>query len=471
MREQGERAGKTMEIRGLSVAVHNLGCKVNAYEAEAMLRELENAGARIVPWEERADIYLINTCSVTNIADKKSRQMLHRARAKNPDAIVVGTGCYVQARKEELLSDGSVDLLIGNAGKGRIAELLSDYLRGDRTLSCFDLRSAHGYEEFSAGGRTERARAFLKVQDGCGQFCSYCIIPYLRGDIRSRALPDILREVRELSEGGYREIVLTGIHLSSYGMESCGDRERRERAFNAALPSESLLSLIREAASVSGIERVRLGSLEPRIISRDFVRALSGIPEFCPHFHLSLQSGSDRTLRAMNRHYDSAAFRESAKIIRESFPDAALTTDVIVGFPGETEEDFSESLRFISEIGFYELHVFKYSRRRGTAAERMKGQVPEKLKAERSARLIALDRERSAEFRRRFLGRQESVLLEERIEWEGRGYLAGFNREYVRFLIPCGEAEGEPGKVGEIISALGEKLCGRYVLAKAVQMR
>ncbi len=461
-----------MEFENLRVAMHNLGCKVNSYEAEAMVQELRTAGAVIVPWEDFADIYIINTCSVTNIADRKSRQMLHKAKLKNPDGIVIGAGCYVQARAKELEKDSAVDILVGNNRKGSIVEVIREYLRAKEENDALhyvpDIRSETGYETLQAGESTEHQRAFLKVQDGCNQFCSYCIIPYVRGRIRSRRLADTLQEVQMLAARGYHEIVLTGIHLSSYGLDF--ENQNYEYAMNHEIPSEHLLTLIESAAAVPGIERVRLGSLEPRIITAAFTERLAAVPEICPHFHLSLQSGCDRTLKAMNRHYDTAAFRESVRLLREAFPDAAITTDVIVGFPGETEADFQESFDFISEIGFYELHVFKYSRRQGTVADRMPGQLTDREKSARSEALIRLDREKSEAFRRRFLYRTEAVLAEEILEYEGASYLTGFSKAYVKYLIPFQSREAALGKIGEIIPVRGVKICDTYVLAETPEM-
>ncbi len=461
-----------MEFKNLRVAMHNLGCKVNYYEAEAMVQELRTAGAAIVPWEEFADIYIINTCSVTNIADRKSRQMLHKAKLKNPDGIVIGAGCYVQARAAELEKDSAVDILVGNNRKGSIVEVIREYLRAKEENDALhyvpDIRSETGYETLQAGESTEHQRAFLKVQDGCNQFCSYCIIPYVRGRIRSRSLADTLQEVQMLAAKGFHEVVLTGIHLSSYGLDF--ENQNYEYAMNHEIPSEQLLTLIESVAAVPGIERVRLGSLEPRIITKAFTERLAAVPEICPHFHLSLQSGCDRTLKAMNRHYDTAAFRESVQLLRAAFPDVAITTDVIVGFPGETETDFQASFDFISEIGFYELHVFKYSRRQGTVADRMPGQLTDKEKSVRSEALIRLDREKSADFRRRFLDRTESVLLEEILEYEGESYLTGFSKTYVKYLIPFRSREAALGKIGEIIPVRGVKICDTYVLAETPEM-
>ncbi len=456
-----------MEIKNLKVAMHNLGCKVNSYEAEAMVTELREAGAEIVDWEDFADVYIINTCSVTNIADRKSRQMLHKARAKNPDATVIGTGCYVQAKAEELKKDTAVDILIGNNQKNAIVPILREYQHEshEEALSFVaDLSKECSFESMESGERSDHSRAFLKVQDGCNQFCSYCIIPFVRGRIRSRDEKDAVREVEKLAREGYQEIVLTGIHLSSYGLDF--DNQNYEYVMNHEIPSKHLLSLIREVAKVPGIERVRLGSLEPRIITEDFLQELQRIPEICPHFHLSLQSGSDKTLKAMNRHYDTDAFRKSVELIRKTWPNAAITTDVIVGFPGESEEDFQDSYEFIREMDFYELHVFKYSRREGTVADRMKEQLTDSVKSQRSQKLIELDHVRSEIFRERFIGVPDQILIEEKIEENGEEYLTGFNRQYVKFLIPVSDLPDFSSQIGRIIPVRGEKICKTYVLAK-----
>ena len=483
-----------MEYFKLTAALHNLGCKVNAYEADAMLEELRRAGIRIVPWESAAaDIYIINTCSVTNIADRKSRQMIHKARSMNPAAVVIAAGCYVQARAAELQTDTAVDILVGNQEKGRLLQILEDYwathpdrvpasLRAaanadDRTAhtepqpvtmektACFvsDIAEPQPYAALWAGEIADQGRAFIKVQDGCNQFCSYCIIPFVRGRIRSRSIEDTVKEVTDFARRGYHEVVLTGIHLSSYGLDF--DDANYEYAMNHEIPSTHLLSLIRAVAAVPGITRVRLGSLEPRIITEAFVEALRAIPELCPHFHLSLQSGSDRILTAMNRHYDTAAFRHSVALLRAAWPEVAITTDVIVGFPGESEADFEDSCRFVEEIGFYELHVFKYSRRQGTVADRMPAQLTDRVKSERSERLMKLDAQQSEAFRRRFLGRTEDVIPEEIVEIEGHPYLRGYNRCYVRYLIPLSDAAEGACKIGQIMQVCGQEICGGCVLA------
>lgn len=404
-------------------ALHNLGCKVNAYETKAMQELLEQYGYEIVPFEEEAEVYIINTCSVTNMADRKSRQMLHRAKKRNPDAVVVAAGCYAQSAGEELLKDSAVDILIGNNEKGRLPQILEDWETSRRASYFHDLTRETEYERLSLSQNEGHTRAYVKIQDGCNQFCSYCIIPYTRGRVRSRSLSDICKEVEKLALGGYQEVVLTGIHLDSYG---------------ADLPDGEgdLLQVIHEIAGVEGIRRIRLGSLEPRIMTESFVRALSLEEKLCPHFHLSLQSGCDRTLKRMNRRYDTEEFRACCGRLRRYFDRPALTTDVIVGFPGETEEEFGETLAFLKEICFFETHVFKYSRRKGTKADRMEDQVPEEIKTKRSDVLLALSRENRQAYQRRLLGRRVEVLMEESCVLENEVYQIGHTREYVQVAVP-----------------------------------
>ncbi len=546
-----------MNLKNKKAAMHNLGCKVNSYEAEAMVSELREAGVDIVSWEDDiADIYIINTCSVTNIADRKSRQMIHKARTMNPEAVVIAVGCYVQARADELKEDTAVDILVGNNSKSRILPILEEYFRkqtsamnsqtflGEKLASddvdkennlnllqsdndyideiintdaldtvltqtsketkdktsvlsfagknsnahaewkinhaeerkrnfksrteshVTDISKEKSYEELRAGEISDNGRVFIKVQDGCNQFCSYCIIPYVRGRIRSRSLESTVREVEDFAGRGYHEVVLTGIHLSSYGLDF--DDANYEYAMDNEIPSERLLELIRRTANVPGVTRVRLGSLEPRIITETFVGELKKIPEICPHFHLSLQSGCDRTLRAMNRHYDTASFRKSVEILRKAWPEVSITTDVIVGFPGETHEDFMESYRFIDEIGFYELHVFKYSRRQGTAADKMNDQVSDKIKSERSEKLIQLDKIKSEAFRRNFIGRDDEIIPEEIVTINDRKYLRGYNKSYVRYVVPALDLETDEGKIGQIIRVRGTEFCDTCVLAMII---
>ena len=408
-----------------TAALHNLGCKVNSYETEAMQQLLEEAGYEIVSFHEKADVYIINTCSVTNIADRKSRQMLHRAKKQNPEAVVVAAGCYVQSAAEELKADLAVDVIIGNNKKQDLVPILEEYFK-DRTDSShvIEINETHEYERLSIHKIADHTRAFLKVQDGCNQFCSYCIIPYTRGRVRSRRPEEVVAEVRELAAAGYQEVVLTGIHLSSYGV----DFKEEER--------ENLLSLIRQVHEVEGIRRIRLGSLEPRIITDDFAKALASMPKFCPHFHLSLQSGCDETLKRMNRHYTTEEYAAGCDILRRYFDNPAITTDVIVGFPGETEEEFEATKAFLERIGFYEMHIFKYSRRAGTRADRMPEQVPEQIKNVRSEALLLLEKQMSKAYRESFLGKKKTVLLEEKTEIGGRAYMIGHTMEYVKAVVP-----------------------------------
>nr|WP_294491815.1 tRNA (N(6)-L-threonylcarbamoyladenosine(37)-C(2))-methylthiotransferase MtaB [uncultured Mediterraneibacter sp.] len=408
-------------------ALHNLGCKVNAYETEAMQEMLENAGYEIVPFREGADIYVINTCTVTNIADRKSRQMLHRARKMNPDAVVVAAGCYVQAQDGKEV-DSCIDIVIGNNHKKDLIRLLEEYIKNrtdQTTVELENLDRTNEYEELNLTKPGDHTRAYIKVQDGCNQFCTYCIIPYARGRVRSRAMEDVTREVKQLAENGYKEVVLTGIHLSSYGIDF--DKERH------------LLDLIRAVHDVDGIMRIRLGSLEPGIITEDFARELSLLPKICPHFHLSLQSGCDSVLKRMNRKYTSGEYYEKCLILRKYFDNPALTTDVIVGFPGESEEEFQKSYDFVDKVSFYETHIFKYSRREGTKAARMEGQVSEKIKSERSARLIALGEEKRKEYEKRFIGKKVEVLVEEDALVEGRTVQVGYTREYMKIALETKE--------------------------------
>lgn len=406
----------------IKVALHNLGCKVNGYETEAMHQMLEENGYEIVDFAPGADVYIINTCTVTNIADRKSRQMLHRAKKMNPQALVVAAGCYVQAGLEKLEKDDAVDVIIGNNKKKDLLEILEQYRRtGEKSHNVIDINHTKEYEQMTISRTTEHTRAYIKVQDGCNQFCSYCIIPFARGRVRSRGEKEVVEEVQRLAAAGCREIVLTGIHLSSYGLD---------------LEHENLLTLLEAVHQVEGIERIRLGSLEPGIITEEFARALSALPKVCPHFHLSLQSGCSRTLLAMNRRYTAQQYREKCEILRRYYDNPALTTDVIVGFPGETQEDFEESLRFVEEISFYEIHVFKYSRRQGTKAAAMEGQIPEQIKGERSSRMIAMGERKKREYMERFLGKELEILTEEKISLDGVTCWVGHTPQYLRVAVP-----------------------------------
>ena len=428
-------------------AFHNLGCKVNSYETEAMQQLLEDAGYEIVPFREGADVYIINTCSVTNVADRKSRQMLHRAKKMNPSAAVVAVGCYVQAAGAELKKDEAVDLIVGNNQKKDLVQILDDYFADhENSGEILDIGHSQEYEELHIRRIADHTRAFIKVQDGCNQFCSYCIIPYTRGRVRSRRPEDIEHEVRGIAEAGYKEIVLTGIHLSSYGVDFKDEQK------------ENLLTLIKRLDQIPGIERLRLGSLEPRIVTREFAKELARLRTICPHFHLSLQSGCDATLKRMNRRYNAAEYQACCEILREEFDNPAITTDVIVGFPGETEEEFAETERFLKAIHFYEMHIFKYSRRAGTRAADMPDQVPEGTKSVRSDILLALEKQQSLEYRGRFLGTEEEILLEEPIEIDGTKYMMGHTRQYVKGAVPYEEALKNKTVKGIFTKALNEEV-------------
>ncbi|MDE7247313.1 MAG: tRNA (N(6)-L-threonylcarbamoyladenosine(37)-C(2))-methylthiotransferase MtaB, partial [Lachnospiraceae bacterium] len=401
-----------------SVALHNLGCKVNAYEMDYMQQILQEKGYKIVPFDEAADIYIVNTCTVTNIADRKSRQMLHRAKKLNPNAVVVAVGCYVQTGTENVEKDEAVDLAIGNNRKKDLVKILEAYLENGQETDCdvIDIAGAP-YEEMTLKRTAEHTRAYIKIQDGCNQFCSYCIIPYARGRVRSRAEEDILREVRGMAQAGYQEIVLTGIHISSYGVDRGGSE---------------LLSLLNKLTDIGGIERIRLGSLEPGIVTEEFAGQISALSKVCPHFHLSLQSGSDTVLRRMNRRYDTAAYYRAVEQLRKYYANPAITTDVIVGFPGETEEEFQQTKDFLRRVGFYEMHIFKYSRRHGTRAADMEGQLTEARKAERSDCLMGLEREMSRAYREAFMGKVQEILFEETMERDGKTYWVGHTPNYIR---------------------------------------
>ena len=403
-----------------------------------MQQLLEKAGYEIVPFTEGADVYLINTCTVTNIADRKSRQMLHKAKKMNPDAIVVAAGCYAQADTEKLKEDNAVDLILGNNQKTQIVEVLEEYEKEhSKQVQVIEINHTKEYEELSIEQTAEHVRAYIKVQDGCNQFCTYCIIPFARGRVRSRKIADVLREVETLASKGYKEVVLTGIHLSSYGV----DFSKEER--------ESLLSLIQAVSKVEGIQRIRLGSLEPRIITEEFLEGIVATGKVCPHFHLSLQSGCNKTLKNMNRRYSAQEYAEKCELIRKYYPAPALTTDVIVGFPMETEEDFEESYEFVKNIHFYETHIFKYSRRHGTKAAAMDGQLTEAVKAQRSEKLLELHDIRAKEYEEAMIGKTIELLLEEEIEEDGKMWYVGHSREYVRAVIEKTEAH----QVNDLVEA------------------
>lgn len=435
---------------GNKVALHNLGCKVNAYEIEAMQQLLEEAGYEIVPFEPGADIYVINTCTVTNIADRKSRQMLHKAKKMNPEAIVVATGCYVQTGGEKLEKDEAIDLVLGNNQKINIVEALAEYAENKpgHGSHVIKINQTKEYEELSIDHTAEHVRAYIKVQDGCNQFCTYCIIPYARGRVRSRNIESVLKEVRALAEKGYKEVVLTGIHLSSYGVDFPDEKK------------ETLLSLIRAVHEIEGIRRIRLGSLEPGIVTREFAEGIAALPKVCPHFHLSLQSGCDETLERMNRRYRSGEYRERCELLREVYGNPALTTDVIVGFPQESEEEFRKSYDFVDSIRFYETHIFKYSRRQGTKAAAMDGQLTEAEKSFRSEKMIELHHRHAGDYEKSMLGKNLEVLIEEEYTKDGRTWYLGHSREYIKTAVPKSEAYG----VNDIVSVKAEGFLEEHIM-------
>ena len=429
-----------------SVALHNLGCKVNGYEMDVMQQTLQENGYKIVPFDEVADVYIVNTCTVTNIADRKSRQMLHRARKFNPDAVVVAVGCYVQVEGEAVWKDDAVDLAIGNNRKKDLVSILEDYFN-DRecTKTIIDINHTDEYEQMTLTRTAEHTRAYIKIQDGCNQFCSYCISPYARGRVRSRRQEDILHEVRGIVEAGYQEIVLTGIHISSYGLDRGGSE---------------LLMLLSALHEIEGVKRIRLGSLEPRIVTEEFVAQISAMPKICPHFHLSLQSGCDSVLNRMNRRYTSGEYFRTTEILRKYYPNPAITTDVIVGFPGETEEEFRITQQFVQDVKFYEMHIFKYSKRKGTRAAVMDGQLTEAEKSRRSAVLAEAERQMSHAYRTGLVGAETEVLFEEKKKLAGKTYWVGHTPQYVKAAKEAEESHELKNKIvrGTIIGFLEDDI-------------
>ncbi len=437
-----------------NVALHNLGCKVNSYELDVVQQMLQENGYNIVPFDEIADIYIVNTCTVTNIADRKSRQMLHRAKAKNPNAIVVAVGCYVQTDKEGVVLDESIDLAVGNNRKKDIVQIIEEFLKDrgmldkpeSKTLqdtTIIDVNQPCDYEEMTLKRTAEHTRAYIKVQDGCNQFCTYCIIPYARGRVRSRRWEDVYQEVQGLVERGYQEIVLTGIHISSYGIDF-EEESWQQGISKEALKSEGrhdysgaskLIDLVERIHDIEGLKRIRIGSLEPRIITEEFVERLAALPKICPHFHLSLQSGCDATLKRMNRRYTTQEYLHSVKLLRKAFERPAITTDVIVGFPQETEEEFAQTKAFLEEVCFYEMHIFKYSKRKGTIAAGLAGQVPEEIKTKRSNELLQLEKMQSKGYREAYIGKEVEVLFEDSRQVGGKTYQLGHTKDYIRVAL------------------------------------
>lgn len=429
-----------------SVALHNLGCKVNGYEMDVMQQMLQEKGYKIVPFDEPADIYIVNTCTVTNIADRKSRQMLHRAKKMNPDAVVVAVGCYVQTDEEGVRKDAAIDLAIGNNRKKDLIEILENYLRQrEQNIDIIDINHTNEYEEMVLKKTAEHTRAYIKIQDGCNQFCSYCIIPYARGRVRSRKETDILQEVEGIVAAGYQEIVLTGIHISSYGL----DRGESE-----------LLSLLLRLHEIEGLKRIRLGSLEPRIVTEEFARQISAMPKICPHFHLSLQSGCDSVLKRMNRRYDSGEYFHTTELLRKYYDNPAITTDVIVGFPQETEEEFKVTEAFVQKVNFYEMHIFKYSKRQGTNAAAMEGQITEAEKGRRSAILIETGKQMSHAYRAGYIGWKAEVLFEDIHEIAGVSYWVGHTPQYIKVAKAVDDAENLNNRIvtGTVTGFLNDEI-------------
>lgn len=449
-------------IEGKKVAFLTLGCKVNSYETEAMEQLFEDAHALLTSFDDTADIYIVNTCSVTNIADRKSRQMLHKAKKKNADSIVIAVGCYVQAAKEELLQDSAVDLVIGNNRKKDIVEIVNRFYSDQdaydvkETSSIIDIAEDGFYEELHINSIKEKTRAYIKIQDGCNQFCSYCIIPYTRGRIRSRKQEDVVAEVKRLVEKGFKEIVLTGIHISSYGFDAKSIKEQAQLlAEDNSMP---LLELIQELNDIKGLERIRFGSLEPRIITENFIKTLAGMEKVCPHFHLSLQSGCDETLKRMNRKYSCEQYYSGCELIRRYFDKPAITTDVIVGFPQESEEEFDATKAFLEKVSFAQMHIFQYSKRKGTQAERMEGQVPEEMKRRRSEILLDLNRKLRKEYLESFLSKEEEILTEEVITIDGKVYMTGHNKRYVKFVFLDNGTSSNTLKKVKTVGFLGDDI-------------
>lgn len=405
-----------------TVAFHNLGCKVNAYETDIIEQKFKENGFQIVPFSQKADVYVVNTCTVTNMADRKSRQMLHRAKATNPEAVVIAMGCYVQTSPDAVRFDDAVDIAIGNNRKSDVIAILNSYLETrQKTLDIIDINHTLEYESMMLENTSERTRAYIKIQDGCNQFCSYCLIPYARGRVRSRSMEEILKEIEGITSKGFREVVLTGIHVSSYGITDPNN-----------LSQNKLADLLEAIQNLPGVERIRLSSLEPRVVTDEFVRRISALDKLCPHFHLSLQSGCNETLKRMNRHYTTEAYFEGVKRLRQYFSNPAITTDIIVGFPGETEEEFEKSYEFAKNVGFYEMHIFKYSKRKGTVAEKLPNQVQDCVKDKRSDLMLELGGELSKKFREDYLGKPVEVLFEEKKTIGGRVYEIGHTPEYIK---------------------------------------
>ena len=477
-----------------TIAFHNLGCKVNSYETEAMAQKCIEKGYQIVDFEQKADIYVVNTCSVTNIADRKSRQMLHKAKKQNPDSVVVAVGCFVQANPEEVAKDEAIDLIVGNNKKKDLFEIVEEFLRQknkeekknkkesfkeeslSKDLQGKTITDVHhcDYEELKISKSEEHSRVFVKIQDGCDRYCTYCIIPYVRGNLRSRKPEDVVEEIKKIAANGYREVVITGIHLSSYGRDFIQrvqnqNAEKKGNRFEYSENSNYLLDLLKAVSAIEGIERIRIGSFEPMILTEDFVEKLSRIPKLCPHFHISLQSGCDSVLKRMNRHYDTEKFFEKTVLLRKYFPGCALTTDVIVGFPGETEEEFETTYKYLTGIKFFETHIFPYSRRKGTMADKMSGQLTMNEKKERVSKLLELDAKLSREYRESKLGDTDNIIVEEIKTINGQNFYVGHTPEYV--MVALKEDESLSRLIGSTVKVtLKEMLTDEVVLGTPDQV-
>ena len=428
----------SLELKNKRVYIHTLGCKVNQYESDAMMQSLIDEGCVRGSLEEGADIYIINTCSVTNIADRKSRQMIHRMRKLSPNSIIAATGCYVQATGNELVDNGTCDLIIGNNRKKDTARILSEYIVNKSTTDNYiDINADPDFENLSIAFPENHTRAYIKIQDGCNNFCTYCIIPYVRGRIRSRKLSNIIEEAALLADNGVKELVLTGINVSSY----------RDDSYEADDPSDKdhydLADVISEVAKIDGIERIRMSSVEPRVITDRFLDVVVNTPKFCPHFHLSLQSASNNTLKAMNRHYTIEEYMDTVERLRSVYDRPAITTDVIVGFPGETEEDFEDTFNNLSKLSLYEIHTFKYSRRKGTVADKMPNQVEEQIKNERSEKILSLTAAQKKSYEDSFKNEKDTILIEEIIEKNGIKYYRGHTTRYILVDVPVTSVSSE----------------------------
>lgn len=437
-------------LSGKTVAACTLGCKTNQYETDGMMEILKKMGASVVNFEDTADVYLINTCSVTNMADKKSRQMIHRARKNNPEALVIACGCYVQAEKEKLSQDKDIDIIISNNRKKDIGHVIAEYFNSGETACFTDISREKEFEELDVNKPVYHTRAYVKIQDGCNQFCTYCIIPYVRGRIRSRSMDSVIDEISRLAEAGVKEVVLTGIHISSYGRDMDGDI--------------GLADLVENISKIEGIERIRLGSLEPGIITEEFAHRIKAVDKLCPHFHLSLQSGCDSVLKRMNRKYTCGEYMEKCELLRKVYKNPAITTDVIVGFPGETEEEFECTRKYLEDINLYEMHIFKYSQRKGTPAATMPNQVDPSVKNSRSDVLLAISEHNKHAYQDLFVGTTVKVLVEELVEKNGEEYMRGHTERYMDVHISTEGITDPQSFKNRIVEVMYEKTtAGEYV--------